>query len=374
MMGNIRQDIIHNIKNIPGWHTRRKIVIIECDDWGGTRMPSKEVYELLTAKGLKVGQGWFNMYDTLESKKDLEPLFDVLTSVRDRNGNPSIMTPVTNVANPDFEKIRASGFSGYHYEPFTETLKRYYPDEDVFRLWEEGISSGIFVPELHGREHLTVQMWMEKLKEGNKDLLIAFDHGFTALEIEDIPPPAREFRAEFYFTSEDQKSFLVDSLKEAVSLFSNIFGQQPRVFVPGNGIFHPDFEHVIAGRGIKFLYVNRASAYPDNGGELKYRHMVTGQKGPHGLIYYTRNCAFEPSDINYKGIDLTLKQIAAAFRWGKPANISTHRVNFIGGINPVNRENGLSELRKLLRAIVHKWPDVEFMSSGDALEYMKNKN
>lgn len=29
--------------NLPGWHTRRKIVVIESDDWGSIRMPSKEV-------------------------------------------------------------------------------------------------------------------------------------------------------------------------------------------------------------------------------------------------------------------------------------------------------------------------------------------
>lgn len=69
-----------------------------------------------------------------------------------------------------------------------------------------------------------------------------------------------------------------------------------------------------------------------------------------------------------------MKQIDAAFRWDKPANISTHRVNFSGGIDPLNRNFGLSELKKLLKAIVRKWPDVEFISSGDALEYMRKVN
>jgi len=33
-----------NLVNIPGWRTNRKIVVIESDDWGSVRMPSREVY------------------------------------------------------------------------------------------------------------------------------------------------------------------------------------------------------------------------------------------------------------------------------------------------------------------------------------------
>ena len=33
--------------NIPGWRTKRKIVVIESDDWGSIRMPSLKVFETL---------------------------------------------------------------------------------------------------------------------------------------------------------------------------------------------------------------------------------------------------------------------------------------------------------------------------------------
>jgi len=62
-------------------------------------------------------------------------------------------------------------------------------------------------------------------------------------------------------------------------------------------------------------------------------------------------------------VSFTMKQVEAAFRWGKPANISSHRVNFAGHINPENRKEGLAQLKNLLDKIVKKWPDVEFMSS-----------
>lgn len=370
-MHQIKENIITNIKNIPGWRTGKKIIVIECDDWGGIRMPTKYVYDLLAGRGLKVATSIFNKYDTLATSKDLEYLYEVLDSVKDKNKKSAIMTPLTIVANPDFEKISLSGFSEYHCEPFTETLKRYYPDDNVFKLWQEGMAAGIFVPELHGRDHITVQLWMEKLREGDKDLMLAFKHGFVSLETENVPPPANEFRAEYYFTSEDHKPFLKNAIRDSVTHFRQIFGYAPRVFVPGNGIFHPEFDLTVAETGIKFLNVFHSTPYPVNGGELKFRHFITGQEGPGGLTYYTRNCAFEPTRLGYKGIDPTLKQIAAAFRWGKPANISTHRVNFVGGITSANRDTGLKELSKLLKAVVRKWPDVEFMNAGDALEHMK---
>lgn len=368
------QNFRDNIKNIPGWHTTKKIVTIECDDWGGINMPSNEVYDRLVIDGLAVGHRIWNRFDTLESAKDLEQLFEVLDSVRDHNNNPAVMTSFTSMANPDFDKIKSGGFVKYYYEKFTDTYKHYYQDNDVFTLWREGMDARLFVPELHGHEHIAVQLWIAKLQEGNIDLLLAFDQGFVSTFIPDVTPPANGLRAEFYFTSDEQKPFLIDSLIDSVNLFKNIFGHLPKVFVPANGIFHPDFDAVVASSGIKFLCVGNSMPYPANGGNLKYRHFISGQRGYGGLTYYTRNCSFDSTQEEYKGIDQTMQQIAAAFRWGKPAIISTHRVNFIGGLVPANRDRGLIELKKLLNSILRKWPDVEFLSSGDALEFMSRTN
>lgn len=370
MIDSIKNSIRLNLKNIPGWRTTRKILVLECDDWGSIRMPSADAYERLIAAGLNIGSARYDRYETIETKEDLEQMFEVLDEVRDQHNKPAVMTAVSSMTNPDFEKIRSSGFNEYYYERFTDTLKRYFPKSDVFGMWKQGLDAGIFVPELHGREHLTVQLWMQKLREGDKDLLSAFDEGFVSLAVPGIHPIAKGFRAEFYFNSEEQKPFLVNSIKDSVLLFWEIFGLLPTVFVPSNGIFNPEFDRVVAEAGVRFLNVSHSMPYCLNDGDLKYRHFITGQKGPEGLTYYTRNCAFEPTEVNYHGIDFTLKQIAAAFRWGKPAIISTHRGNFAGGIDDSNRKYGLEELRKLLRAVTNKWPEVEFMSSRDALNIM----
>ena len=49
--------------------------------------------------------------------------------------------------------------------------------------------------------------------------------------------------------------------------------------------------------------------------------------------------------------------------WHKPATISTHRVNYVGFLHPENRERTLHKFEELLRTMLKKWPDIEFMTS-----------
>ena len=51
---NIKRQITHNLLNIPGWYTKRKLVVIESDDWGAIRMPSKEIYNQFLREGIRV--------------------------------------------------------------------------------------------------------------------------------------------------------------------------------------------------------------------------------------------------------------------------------------------------------------------------------
>ena len=62
-------------------------------------------------------------------------------------------------------------------------------------------------------------------------------------------------------------------------------------------------------------------------------------------------------------IEECLDRIKIAFKWNKPAIIGSHRLNFIGFINPRNRDKNLVLFKTLLNKIIQKWPDVEFMTS-----------
>ena len=89
-----------------------------------------------------------------------------------------------------------------------------------------------------------------------------------------------------------------------------------------------------------------------------------GQKNKIGQIYITRNCFFEPSQEGKDWMDNCMSDINIAFRWHKPAVISSHRVNYIGSLDIKNRDRGLNGLNRLLLSITTKWPEVEFMTSN----------
>jgi len=96
-----------------------------------------------------------------------------------------------------------------------------------------------------------------------------------------------------------------------------------------------------------------------------------GYKKSQDRVKMVRNVVFEPTDASIDHVAKAMAQIEAAFRWNKPALISSHRVNFCGHIDPKNREKGLGDLKKLLKAIVQRWPDVEYVSAGELVEIIK---
>ena len=78
-----------------------------------------------------------------------------------------------------------------------------------------------------------------------------------------------------------------------------------------------------------------------------------------------RNCLLEPAGTGADWVGSCLRNMAWAFRFGKPAVIGSHRYNYIGSIDPANRDEGLRQLGTLLKEVVRRWPDVWFLSSPE---------
>jgi hypothetical protein len=111
---------------------------------------------------------------------------------------------------------------------------------------------------------------------------------------------------------------------------------------------------------------------PMGEGKTRMVYHYIGQKNRLGQIYLTRNCFFEPSQPGRDWVDSCLNDIRIAFRCRKPAVISSHRVNYIGALDPKNRESGLRQLSALLKSILQQWPDVEFMTSDELGQFISN--
>ena len=53
-MFTFKQKLAKNYINALGWKTKQKYLVIESDDWGAVRMPSKKVYNKLVKSNIPV--------------------------------------------------------------------------------------------------------------------------------------------------------------------------------------------------------------------------------------------------------------------------------------------------------------------------------
>jgi hypothetical protein len=364
---SFKQTITHNLLNIPGWHTRRRILVIESDDWGSIRMPSKVVYDALLKRDLHVDKDPYCRYDNLATAEDLEALYDTLRSVKDKNGRSAVLTANAVMANPVFDKIKESGYKEYFYEPFTETLKRNPKHEGAFELWKQGIEDGLFHPQFHGREHLNVKKWLDALQSGEEATCLAFEHGTFGLTSDVSPSIKANYMGAFDSCLPADLVFYKQSIQDGLKLFEQLIGYPSESFIATTYTWSPKIEPFLADCGVKYLQGMVHQRVPlDEGNNFTYKkNNFTGYKSSSKLTYVTRNCYFEPSQSEIDWVGDCMNRIKIAFRLGKPAVVSAHRVNFIGNIEESNRTNNLKKFSTLLKMVVEKYPDVEFMSTDE---------
>jgi hypothetical protein len=366
------KNIIKNLSNIPGWRTQRKIVVIESDDWGSIRMPSLKAYETLKYKGLNIDtkNRPYNTLDTLASVEDFEALFATLSSFTDKNGNHPVFTAMALSANPDFKKIEDEQFTAYYYQTILDTLKD-YNQEEAFSYWKKGEQQKLFVPEFHGREHLNVNLWMKALQQKDKNTLEAFHQGFWGFRPHNLGGLA--YQSAFYLDKPESLDYHQEVIKSGVQLFEQLHSRKPSFFVPPNGAIHQKIIDTAVKEGMTYVSSPKIHKEPQGNGKTKKHFRYIGKKGKNNLIYLTRNCVFEPSypDKGHSVKDC-LGHIETAFKFKKPAVISSHRLNYIGGLDEANRNTGNKALKNLLTQILKKWPEVEFMTSVQLGKLIRN--
>jgi len=372
---NVLQNISRNILNIPGWRTNRKIVVIESDDWGSIRMPSKESYCNLLKAGIAVDKDFFSRYDSLESADDLTALFDVLVKFKDSIGNHPVITANTIMANPDFKKIKEANYEEYFYEPFTNTYNKYIQCEKSFQLFSQGIDNQLIKPQFHGREHLNVMLWMNELKNKNKELHLAFENGTFGIPLSSHINNRKNLMASFDCVDQNHFKSIVEIALDGTFLFKKIFGFSSNTIMAPSYIWPKRLETHLIGEGIMGFQGNRLQFEPrmKNGKHNRIFH-YTGQKNKLSQRYIVRNAFFEPT--HFPGQDQTkeiLDRMRINFQCYKPTIISTHRLNFIGSLDEKNRSSNLIKLQDLLKSILVRWPNIEFMSTPDLLSLMQTK-
>ena len=365
MLSKVRQHISRHITNLKGWTTDRKIIVFESDDWGSIRMPSKRIYKKCLEAGYRVDQIAYERFDSLASEDDLELLFDLLSHYEDKKERSPIITANILVANPDFEKIRSSGFNEYFYEPISKTFDRYPNHTRCLRLWKEAKKKGIFYPQSHGREHLNISRFMKALQQEDPDVHFGFEHNMPGCIPKGDNKGGNKYVESLRYNSEQDKRDKLSIVLEGLELFESLMGYRSESFIPPNYLWSPDYNLSTCAAGVRFYQGQRKMKEPLQDGTVKFHSHRLGESNTYGQRYLVRNAFFEPALFNQSEdpVDRCLKDIATAFRLSKPAVICSHRLNYVGFIDEKNRDKNLKMLDSLLHQILKKWPDVEFLNS-----------
>lgn len=365
----LKQFFLNHLKNLPGWRTKRKLVVFSVDDYGNVRLDSRQARENLDQAGLKI-HSRFDAYDALETRADLEALYEVLTSVKDQHGRPAVFTPFALPCNINFERMAEENYATYHYEVLPATYAKLSARdqqayEGTWALWQEGISLRLMAPQFHGREHLNLKFFEEKLTHRDTEVLTALQNrSYTSLSGSDSPTVG--WTAAFSFSKLNETAAFAPILKEGVEAFASVYSYRPSVFTPPAQQFPPHLEPLLPSLGLIHLDKPFYRARHLGSGKFRREFNFSGKNRRTGGTTLVRNVVFEPTDPRSSDwVAYALKQIETAFFWNRPAIISSHRVNFCGHIDEQNRTKGLTALQALLQRIVQRWPEVEFLSAAE---------
>lgn len=370
--------IRNNAKNLIGWKTKRRIVVFSIDDYGNVRVHSKRSRDILEGVGLRV-RNRFDAFDSLESREDLEILYETLTSVKDVNGKYVVFTPFAVPCNIDFETVISEDYKQYSYELLPHTFMKLSDldqasYEGTWELWQEGISKGLMVPQFHGREHLNLKVFNEKLEKMDPEMISLLKNR-SYMGITSTGYPTIKYNAAFDFWEFDENMRFEKVIEDGLNAFEKVFGYRPVHFNSPGGRENSIIHEYLKNNGIRYLDTPFIKREHTGLGKYKTVFNFTGKTASLNMIFMVRNVLFEPTDRNgLDWVNYALKQIEAAFRWNRPAIISSHRVNFCGYVSTENRSQGIVSLKELLIKMVNRWPDIEFMSANELAEVIDKHN
>lgn len=361
--------------NIFGWRTKKKIIVFESDDWGSIRMPSLHVYKKLKGNGIQVEKSPYLKYDTIENSDDINELGQLLLRFHDNKGNHPNFTLNYVMGNPDFHKIAQSNYENYFYQTFIDTFYEYYKNHSLLDSLMFYRKLDVFDFQFHSREHVNVGMWLKLLREGDSLFRMAFDYGLYGLSNDIMSKYKRSIQATYDYPSPSEIEFLSESIADGVKIFNSVFGYAPRSFIPNNFIWptNSTLNECLSTNGIRYIQGMKYQLLPLTNEKKRAKiRRYSGRIDSFSFLHLIRNCEFEPSlylDINC--VEKCIQQIQIAFMHRKPAIISSHRLNYIGGLVESNRRKNLNLLNELLQKILILWPNVEFYSSVNLAEAME---
>lgn len=361
----LKQTIKKHLINCRGPRISDKLVVFESDDWGSIRIPSQEARQELLKEDLIKESDPFSKYDTLETAEDYYALYDVFCHYRDRDGNHPVLTANVIMNNPDFDRIAESKFDNYYNESFLQTYKREQTGGDAFSALQEGIKRGMIYPQFHGSEHLNVTRWMKFLQQDNERYHFAFKR--RCFSIDEVSSENRRgnLMAAYDYDNDHELDYIKKSISSGLAQFEKVFGVKSGTTVAPCFVWDTQVEKVLKENQVMALQGSFVQNFPVPGQVFQTQRRYSGQLNSVGQRYFVRNGLFEPSiSSNVDWVNKCMESIAIAFKWGKPAIIGTHRINFCSRLDEPQRNKNLKNIKELLKKMLERWPEIEFLDSA----------
>lgn len=342
------------------------IVVFQSDDWGHGCVRSRDMLAALLPEAVDPAtSGWFR--DARECVADVQNLADVLLRFRDRGGRPPCFTLNFIVHEPDFAAIEAQSFARYVTRPECDLAV-------VAAVADAASSHGVFEAALHGAEHVAPGHWLRELRSGNAELRGFFD-------ARAMPPPGLiagypGLGAAYLPSPHDAQSIPKpkDRLEQALTAFARIFGYPASGFVAPNHAWDHVVEVSLSRRNVDFLQAAHVR-YPDVSA-IERNEWIRERSGPSGngdLWYQTRNLDFEPA-VHPGRVDMAIERGRLLTKRGVPIVVNTHRVNYVGGIDPEAAARARIDLGRLIEALLDARPDLCFMNSSELDRALRGLN
>lgn len=380
MIANLKKKAAAFKNNWSGWSTKRKILVIESDDWGNVRIPNKSAFDTLLTAGIKVNKCPFLTFDNFEQVDDFQALFETMKQIRNTHGKSPKITANYIMSNPDLKAIEASGFAEYNFITIKEKLQNENALIPYLAQIEIGKNEKWFHPQLHGREHVNIGLWMRFLQDNSRETRFAFENGIYGISSNITSEKRRSFLPALDYENEHEwQTYTKPSLIEGQQLFKEFFGFHSKSFIAPNYTWDSKVEEVLSQNQVKFLQSSANQVVSTGASSRQGRYIAhkTGDVNAFDQTYIVRNAIFEPSTVKNKRQHLEdcLYQINVALLMNKPAILSMHRLNFMGGLHAENRDENLLLFKELIDRVLVKHPKLEFMSTdelGDLITQHKN--